>query len=192
VKVLHFTYFCEDQELSFSYLCEDQEFWVCYWICAMKFKDSPSSSPTFRITGKHELFFLIFVLCLHFVDLFLTPVVCWWFTVVDPSLEYVVCSCIRRYRRFGVVLNLYRCLHAFPISFACLHLCFALQRRRWSVSRRWIFMKSFEERWISGKMMNNASGTIVPVSVLVGFCMIKVFAGDLLPVLDSRNLRVKS
>jgi hypothetical protein len=60
------------------------------------------------------------------------------------------------------------------------------------VSRRWIFMKSFEERWISGKMMNNASGTIVPVSVLVGFCMIKVFVGDLLPVLDSRNLRVKS
>jgi hypothetical protein len=88
----------------------------------MKFKDSPSSSPTFRITGKHELFFLIFVFCLHFVDLFLTPVVCWWFTVVDPSPEYVVCSCIRRYRRFGVVLNLMSLFACFSDS-VCTFIC---------------------------------------------------------------------
>jgi hypothetical protein len=64
---------------------------VFRWFCAVKFKDSSSSSPTFSVTGKHKSHFLHFVLCSHFAGLFLTPVMCWWFTVVDQSPEYVVC-----------------------------------------------------------------------------------------------------
>jgi hypothetical protein len=74
-------------------------------------------------------------------------------------------------------------------------------RRRWSVLRRWVFISSYEHSCIHvflgknskniKKMMNNVTGTIVPIFVLAEtFVCLEfryVFVGDLLPIFSSEN-----
>jgi hypothetical protein len=62
------------------------------------------------------------------------------------------------------------CMYVVPLPFIDFLCVLALRRRRWSASRRWIFIRSYEDSWVFWKisrtwriLMNNVSGTNVPV-----------------------------
>jgi hypothetical protein len=59
------------------------------------------------------------------------------------------------------------------------------------------FLENFKSFWEVSRTlriwMNNVSGTMVSISFLVEFCMLRVFAGDLLPILELKgNSRISS